>query len=125
MCTYLFIYYYYFLYTIIITIIIFIIIIIVIIIIIIIIITITIIIIITIVTSTTLIFLCYIFYLTYAGKVRSACIIVLYNDGLKAPIRLSGRGRSCLAFARFGMFGLGIAPKRKLSYLFNPVSIQE
>ena len=67
-------------------------------------------------------FFCYIFYLTYASKVRGTCIIVPYNDGSKAPIRLSGRGRSCLAFARSGMFGLGIAPKEKLSRLFNPVS---
>ena len=29
----------------------------------------------------------------------------------------------CLAFVRSGMFGLGIAPKEKLSRLFNPVSI--
>ena len=61
----------------------------------------------------------------YASKVRAACIIVPYNDGFEAPIRLSGRGRSCLAFVRSGMFGLGIAPKEKLSRLFNPVSIQE
>ena len=32
-----------------------------------------------------------------------------------APIRLSARGWSCLAFVRSGMFGLGIAPKEKLS----------
>ena len=59
----------------------------------------------------------------YARKVRAACIIVPYNDGSKAPIRLSGRGRSSLAFARSGMFGLGIALKEKISRLFNPVSI--
>ena len=51
----------------------------------------------------------------YASKVRATCIILPYNDGSKAPIRLSGRGRSCLAFVRSGMFGLGIAPKEKLS----------
>ena len=61
----------------------------------------------------------------YASKVRAECIIVPYNDGSKAPIRLSGRGRSCLAFVRSGTFGLGIAPKEELSRLFNPVSIHE
>ena len=61
----------------------------------------------------------------YDSKVRAACIIVQYNDGSKAPIWLSGRGRSCLAFVRSGKFGLGIALKEKLSPLFNPVSIQE
>ena len=68
-------------------------------------------------------FLGYIFYLTYASKLRAACIIVPYTNGSKTPIRLSGRGRSCLAFATSGMFGLGIAPKEKISRLFNPVSI--
>ena len=63
------------------------------------------------------------FYLTYASKVRAACVVLPYNDGSKAPIRLSGRGRFCLVVARSGMFGLGIAPKEKLSRLFNPVSI--
>ena len=67
----------------------------------------------------------YIFYITYASKVRATCIIVPYNDSSKAPIRLPARGRSCLAFAKFGMCGLGIARKEKLSRLFNPVSIQE
>ena len=52
-------------------------------------------------------------------------MIVQYNDGSKAPIRLPGRGASCLAFVRSAKFGLGIAPKEKLSPLFNPVSIQE
>ena len=33
------------------------------------------------------------------------------------------RGGEGLAFARSGMFGLGIAPKEKISRLFNPVSI--
>ena len=56
---------------------------------------------------------------------RVLCIIVPYNDGSKAPIQLSGRGRSCLAFVRSEIFGLGIAPKEKLSHLFNPISIQE
>ena len=69
----------------------------------------------------------YILYILfkYASKVRAACIIVPYNDGSKAPIWLSGRGRSCLAFVRSWMFGLGIAPMEKLPHLFNPVSIQE
>ena len=67
----------------------------------------------------------YYFLFKYASKVRAACIIVPYNDGSKAPIRLSARGRSCPAFVRSEMFGLGIAPKEKLSRLFNPVSIQE
>ena len=68
---------------------------------------------------------CYIFYLTYASKVKTVSIIVPYKDGSKAPICLSVRGRSCLAFARSGIFGLDIAPKEKLSRLFNPVFIQE
>ena len=55
------------------------------------------------------------------NKVRAAYNHTIYQ----APIRLSGRGSSCLAFARSGMFGLGIAPKEKGSRLFNPVSIQE
>ena len=67
----------------------------------------------------------YIFYITYASKERAACIIVPYNDGSKAPTRLSGRRRSRLAFTKSGMFWLDIAPKEKLSCLFNPVSIQE
>ena len=65
------------------------------------------------------------FLFKYASKVRAAFIIVPYNNGSKAPIRLSGRGRSCLALVRSRIFGLGIAPKEKLSRLFNPVSIQE
>ena len=52
--------------------------------------------------------------------VRSACIIVPYNDDSKAPIQLSGRERSCLAFARSAMFGLEIALKEKLSSLIQP-----
>ena len=71
----------------------------------------------------------YLFYITYAINVRAACVIALYNDGSKVPIRLSGRGRSCLAFATFGMFGLSIAPKEKVSSLFKPaisiISIQK
>ena len=67
----------------------------------------------------------YIFYLTYASNVRTACIIAPYNAGLRGPLRLSGRGRSCLALARCGFFGLSIAPNEKLSRLFNPVFIQE
>ena len=47
------------------------------------------------------------------------------KDGSKAPIQLWGRGRSCHAYARSRMFGLGIAPKERLSRLFNLVSIQE
>ena len=58
----------------------------------------------------------------YASKVRAACIIVPYNDGSKAPIRLLGGG-SFLAFARSEMFGLGIALKEKFCRLSNPVSI--
>ena len=71
------------------------------------------------------IFFCYIFYLRYANKIRAVCIIVPYSDGLKAPIRLLGRGRSCLGFARSGMFELDIALKKKLSGLFNTVLIHE
>ena len=71
------------------------------------------------------IYLFWIFYLTYANKVRAACIIVSYNDDLKAHFGLSRRGRSCLVFVRSGMFGLDIALKKKLCGLFNPVSIQE
>ena len=39
---------------------------------------------------------------------NSPCIIALYNSDSKAPIRLSGRGRSSLVihFARPGMFRL-------------------
>ena len=39
---------------------------------------------------------------------NSPCIIALYNGGSKAPIRLSGRGRSSLVihFARPGIFRL-------------------
>ena len=61
----------------------------------------------------------------YASKVRATCIIVPYSNGSKRLVRLSESGRSCLAFARSGMFGLRIAPKKKLSRLFKPVSIQE
>ena len=61
----------------------------------------------------------------YASKVRAACIIVPYNDGCKAHTRLSGRGKPFLVFVRSGMFGIGIAPKEKLSCLFNPVSFHE
>ena len=42
--------------------------------------------------------------------------------GSKAPIRLSGRGKSCLVHTKPGMFGLGIVPKEIHSHLFNPVS---
>ena len=63
--------------------------------------------------------------LVHASKVRATCIIVPYNDGSEAPIWLSERGRSCLAFAESGMFGLGMAPKEKRSHLFKPFSIQE
>ena len=61
----------------------------------------------------------------YASKVRATYIIIPENNGSKAPIQLSGRGRSCLAFVRSGMFGLGTAPKEKLSRLFDIVSIQK
>ena len=37
-------------------------------------------------------------------------------------LSLSGMGRSCLAFDRDEMFGLGIALKEKFSRLFDPVS---
>ena len=67
----------------------------------------------------------YILYLTYASKVRGASIIVPYGDDSKASIRLSGRGRSCIAFVRPVVFGLGIALKEKRSRLSNPVSIQK
>lgn len=65
-------------------------------------------------------FLGYIFYITCASKVRATCIIIPYKDPSKTPIQLTGKGRYCLAFARFWMFGLGIAPQKKLSHLFNP-----
>ena len=42
---------------------------------------------------------------------NSLCIIVLYNGGSKAPIRLLGRGRSCLINVRPGMLGLGMVLK--------------
>ena len=66
----------------------------------------------------------YLFYITYTSKIRAACVIVPYNDGSKAPTKLSGRERSCLTFARSGMFGLGIAPKEKPSCLFLVYSTQ-
>ena len=44
--------------------------------------------------------------------VSRVCIIP-YKDGSKAPIRLSGRGKPCLAFVCSGMFGLSITPKEK------------
>ena len=55
---------------------------------------------------------------------NSLCIIVLYNGGCKAPIRLLGRGRSCL-IEKLGLecldqYGL----KGDSSCLFNPVFIQ-
>ena len=46
----------------------------------------------------------YIFYATYASKVRVACIVATYNDGSKATIRLSERGRSRLAFVTSGIY---------------------
>ena len=61
----------------------------------------------------------------YASKVRATYIIIPENDGSKAPIQLLGRGRSCLGFVRSGIFGLGIAPKKKLSCLLNLVSVQK
>ena len=67
----------------------------------------------------------YIFYATYASKVRAACIVATYNNDSKATIRLSERGRSCLAFVTSGMFGRGIVPKEKVYRIFSPVSIQE
>ena len=72
---------------------------------------------------TLLCFFGYISYIMYAIKVRAACIFVPYNHGLKAPIQLSEKGRSSLALARSGRFGLGIAPKKKLSRIFNSVFI--
>ena len=33
---------------------------------------------------------------------NSRCIIVLYNGGSKTPIRLSGKGRSCLVYLNLG-----------------------
>ena len=49
-----------------------------------------------------LLIFCFICYLMYASNVRAVCILITCNDGSKAPIRLSGRGRSCLTFARSG-----------------------
>ena len=40
----------------------------------------------------------YLFSVTYVKIARDACIIALYNDGSKASIRLSRRGKSCPAF---------------------------
>ena len=56
---------------------------------------------------------------------RVTCTVLPYNDSLKEPIPMLRSGRSCLAFSRSEMFELGIAPKEKLSCLFNPVAIQE
>ena len=70
--------------------------------------------------SSTYLLIYYCYYL-----IITIIIILLYDDGSKAPTRLSGSWRSCLAFVRSGMFGLGMVPKEKLSRLFNPVSIWE
>ena len=76
----------------------------------------------------TLCFFCFVLlliYITYANKVRAACLMVPCNDGSKNSFGCQRGERSCLVLARSGMFGLDIAPKKKLSRLFNPVSIQE
>ena len=39
----------------------------------------------------------YLYYFPGCQESKSPCIISMYNGGLKASIRLSGRGRSCLA----------------------------
>ena len=52
------------------------------------------------------------------------CIIVLYNGCSEAPIRLSGRRRSCLVYTKPKMFRLGMVPKEIHSRLFNPVCNQ-
>ena len=50
----------------------------------------------------------------------SRCIIAMDNCGSKAPIRLSRRGRSCLAeLLNLGCSGHSVA--REFSRLFNPV----
>ena len=42
----------------------------------------------------------FLIYISYASNARATCVIIPYKDGLKAPIRLLGKGRFCLAFAR-------------------------
>ena len=64
------------------------------------------------------------FLILFCQQGNSPCIIVLYNGGSKAPIRLSGRGRSCLVCTKTGIFELGIKPKEIHSSLFNLASDQ-
>ena len=63
----------------------------------------------------------YFLLILFCQYCNSPCIIVLYDGGFKAPIRLSGRERSCLACTKLGMFELGIKSKEIHSCLFNPV----
>ena len=62
------------------------------------------------------------FHILLCQQGSSPCIIALYNGHSKAPIKLSGRVRSCLVHTKPGMFGLGIVPKEIHSRLFNPIS---
>ena len=50
----------------------------------------------------------YNYYLLLTIIIYIYSLIIIYYI---SPIRLSGRGRSCLAQAKPGMFGLGMAPK--------------
>ena len=47
----------------------------------------------------------------HASRVNARCIIVLYNSGFTVPIRLSGRGSSCLVYTRPGMSGIGMVAR--------------
>ena len=65
--------------------------------------------IITIVFCYLFIYYYYFFFLffsyTSCQQVNSLCIILVYNGGSKAPIRLSRRRSSCLVYTKLGMFG--------------------
>ena len=63
------------------------------------------------------------FLLFIYNKVRTAWLIVPYNDGSEVTIQLCTRGRSCLAFANSEIFS--IPPKEKFPCLFKPFSIQK
>ena len=52
------------------------------------------------------------YYFLACQQSKGPCIIALNNGGSEPPIRLSVRGRSCLAETFAEMFGLGIASKQ-------------
>ena len=67
-------------------------------------------------------FIYYYFFFPYIVMLVGSVYNRTVYGGSKAPIRLSGRGKSCLVHTKPGMFGLGIVPKEIHSRLFNPVS---